>query len=79
MRNLVVSILIPFILLFNLNSAFAFDFAPEVGDMAPNFQLEGFNKNIKSKKLWALTDFQGKWLVLYFYPKDFTAGCTLEA
>jgi len=54
MRNLVVRILIPFILLFNINSAIAFDFAPEVGDMAPNFQLEGFNKNIKSKKIWKL-------------------------
>ena len=51
MRNLVVSILISFILLINFNSAIAFDFAPEVGDMAPNFQLEGFNKNIKSKKI----------------------------
>ena len=50
MRNLVVSILVPYILLFNFYSANAFDFAPEVGDMAPNFQLEGFNKNIKSKK-----------------------------
>jgi len=30
MRNLVVSILIPFILLFNCHSAFSFDFAPEV-------------------------------------------------
>ena len=79
MRNLVVSILISFILLINCNSAIAFDFAPEVGDMAPNFQLEGFNKNIKSKKIWELNDFQGKWLVMYFYPKDFTAGCTLEA
>ena len=79
MRNLVVSILIPFILLFNCNSAFSFDFAPEVGDYAPNFQLEGFNKNIKSKKIWELNDFHGKWLVMYFYPKDFTAGCTLEA
>ena len=28
---------------------------------------------------WELSDFQGKWLVIYFYPKDFTAGCTLEA
>ena len=54
MRNLVVSILIPFILLFNCNTAFSFDFAPEVGDMAPNFQLEGFNKNIKSKKYFYL-------------------------
>ena len=50
MRNLVTSILIPIIILFNFNPAFSFDFAPEVGDMAPNFQLEGFNKNIKSKK-----------------------------
>ena len=79
MKNLVVSILIPIIFLINCNSAFSFDFAPEVGDMAPNFQLEGFNKNIKSKKIWKLNDFQGKWVVMYFYPKDFTAGCTLEA
>ena len=49
MRNLVLSILIPFILLFNFNLAIAFDFAPEIGDIAPNFQLEGFNKNTKSK------------------------------
>ena len=50
MRNLVLSILIPFIILFNCNSAIAFDFAPEVGDYAPYFQLEGFNKYINSKK-----------------------------
>ena len=53
MRNLVSSILIPFILLFNCNSAFSFDFAPEVGDIAPNFQLEGFNKNIKTKNVYS--------------------------
>ena len=28
---------------------------------------------------FSLSDFHGKWLVLYFYPKDFTAGCTIEA
>ena len=50
MRNLVLNILISLILLINCNSAIAFDFAPEIGDMAPNFKLEGFNKNIKSKK-----------------------------
>jgi thioredoxin-dependent peroxiredoxin len=27
----------------------------------------------------SLQDYQGKWVVLYFYPKDFTSGCTLEA
>ena len=66
MRNLVASILITFILFFNCNSVFSFDFAPEVGEMAPNFQLEGFNKNIKAKTTWKLSDFQGKWLVMYF-------------
>lgn len=47
---------------------------PEVGKPAPDFKLmsqEG--KPIKLK------DFKGKWVVLYFYPKDFTSGCTLEA
>jgi thioredoxin-dependent peroxiredoxin len=27
----------------------------------------------------SLTDYAGKWVVLYFYPKDFTSGCTIEA
>ncbi len=27
----------------------------------------------------SLTDYRGKWVVVYFYPKDFTSGCTLEA
>jgi len=47
---------------------------PTAGTKAPNFTLpsqEG--KNV------SLTDFKGKWVVLYFYPKDFTSGCTLEA
>ena len=79
MRNFVVGISVSFILLIYSNFAFAFDFAPEVGDSAPNFHLEGFNKNLKSKKIWELSDFEGKWIVLYFYPKDFTTGCTLEA
>jgi len=57
MRNLVLSILISFIFLFNCNSAKAFDFAPEVGDIAPNFQLKGFNKNIKSKNFWELNEY----------------------
>ena len=39
-------------LLFNLKSAIAFDYAPEIGDLAPSFNLEGINKSIKSKKIW---------------------------
>lgn len=41
---------------------------------APNFSLPDQNGNIKS-----LQDFAGKWIVLYFYPKDDTPGCTTEA
>ena len=79
MRNLVLNLLISFFLLFNCKPVFSYDFAPEVGDLAPDFRLEGINNSFKSKKEWELNDFKGKWLVLYFYPKDFTAGCTLEA
>ena len=46
---------------------------------APDFLLNGFNKNIPNKKEWSLDDFSGEWLILYFYPKDFSSGCTLEA
>ena len=79
MKNLVTNILVSIIFLINCNPSLAFDFAPEIGDIAPNFHLEGINKTINSKKIWDLNDFKGKWIVLYFYPKDFTAGCTLEA
>lgn len=41
---------------------------------APDFDIPDQNGNIV-----CLTDFRGKWLVLYFYPKDDTPGCTLEA
>jgi len=45
-----------------------------VGKPAPNFSLP--NQDGKETQL---TAFRGKWVVLYFYPKDFTGGCTLEA
>jgi thioredoxin-dependent peroxiredoxin len=44
------------------------------GDSAPNFALEGADGN----KHW-LGDYRGRYLVLYFYPKDNTPGCTIEA
>lgn len=47
---------------------------PEVGAAAPAFTL-----NSQEGKPVSLKDFAGKWVVLYFYPKDFTGGCTLEA
>src|SRR5258707_7781250 len=48
--------------------------APAVGSAAPAFTLTTNEGNQA-----ALKDFRGKWVVLYFYPKDFTGGCTLEA
>jgi thioredoxin-dependent peroxiredoxin len=58
---------------------FAFSLAragemPQVGQMAPKVDLpsqDGTKVN--------LSDFRGKWVVLYFYPKDNTPGCTIEA
>jgi peroxiredoxin Q/BCP len=47
---------------------------PEVGHKAPAFNLLDQDSN----KL-TLADFSGEWLVLYFYPKDDTPGCTTEA
>jgi peroxiredoxin Q/BCP len=48
--------------------------APAVGSAAPDFTL-----NSQESKAVSLHDFKGKWVVLYFYPKDFTSGCTIEA
>ena len=50
-----------------------------LGKKGPYFSLNGFNKNNKNKKEWSLEDFSGEWLILYFYPKDFSSGCTLQA
>ena len=47
---------------------------PAVGVAAPDFTL-----NSQENKPISLHDFKGKWMVLYFYPKDFTTGCTIEA
>ncbi len=47
---------------------------PSVGQMAPTFTLPSQDGNQVS-----LDSFRGKWVVLYFYPKDMTQGCTIEA
>jgi peroxiredoxin Q/BCP len=59
-----------------LTMAFAFTPVdpPAVGSVAPDFTLTTNEGNQASLK-----EFRGKWVVLYFYPKDFTSGCTLEA
>jgi peroxiredoxin Q/BCP len=47
---------------------------PSVGSLAPEFTLTSQEGTPVS-----LNDYRGKWVVLYFYPKDFTSGCTIEA
>ena len=47
---------------------------PAAGSMAPDFSLSS-----QDGSQVALKDYRGKWVVLYFYPKDFTSGCTMEA
>jgi len=49
------------------------ELAPE-GTLAPNFTLPS-----QEDKPVSLSEFKGKWVVLYFYPKDQSSGCTLEA
>ena len=52
----------------------AADTPPAVGSPAPNFTLPS-----QLDKPVSLSDFKGKFVVLYFYPKDQTQGCTIEA
>ena len=47
---------------------------PKAGDMAPVFALTDQNG-----KKHQLSDYKGKWVVVYFYPKDQTPGCTTQA
>lgn len=48
---------------------------PSINQPAPEFSLPS---NIGDRAI-SLKDYRGKWVVAYFYPKDFTSGCTLEA
>lgn len=46
----------------------------QTGDPAPDFELKD-----QSGQLHSIEDYRGKWVALYFYPKDDTPGCTTEA
>jgi peroxiredoxin Q/BCP len=58
---------------------------PELNMPAPDFSLAGVAPSKPGQARAAvatqlqLADFSGQWLVLYFYPRDFTEGCTIEA
>lgn len=61
------------IMLLIMNSAIL-NASPTVGSDAPDFQLQD-----QYGKVHTLGDYKGQWLVLYFYPRDNTPGCTIEA
>jgi peroxiredoxin Q/BCP len=50
------------------------DAVPQPGQQAPEFTVPS-----PDGTPLGLKDFRGKWVVLYFYPKDYTPGCTIEA
>lgn len=55
---------------------------PLLGEPAPDFELDGVSPGPAGQPMattLSLNALRGRWVVLYFYPKDFTSGCTLEA
>src|SRR6185437_6571304 len=76
MKFVLIAIVVVVVLVvsFGVRAMHAGDKAPAVGTQAPDFTL-----NSQEGKPVSLRDFKGKWVVLYFYPKDFTSGCTVEA
>ena len=77
MRNkskLFLCLLIAGLFPWNAVTAHAADINLQPGAKAPAFTLPSQDGTPVN-----LSDYRGKWVVLYFYPKDFTSGCTLEA
>ena len=69
MKRIFISLVAVFAVLYQLHAA-----QPQAGQAAPDFNLtSGDGSSVN------LAKYRGKWVVLYFYPKDFTSGCTLEA
>ena len=51
----------------------------ETGTTVPYFDLPGSSQSEPDRKQWSSRDLRGRWLAVYFYPRDFTGGCTIEA
>jgi peroxiredoxin Q/BCP len=73
MKNMILSAIIA-LGTFTLMAAAETSKQPAAGTQAPDFSLTTGDGSQVSLK-----DYRGKWIVLYFYPKDFTSGCTIEA
>lgn len=71
---LIASALCVVLVVLGIHRALAAGDSPAVGSAAPDFTLTS-----QSGSQVSLHDFRGKWVVLYFYPKDMSHGCTIEA
>jgi thioredoxin-dependent peroxiredoxin len=74
MRKYVLFLVFAVVAVFAFSPVSAVSELPAVGAEAPSFKMV-----TNEGKEASLSDFKGKWVVLYFYPKDFTSGCTLQA
>jgi peroxiredoxin Q/BCP len=74
MQAKLIKVLFGFAALAVAGLALASSAAPAVGTAAPEFRLQDQNGDWHDLK-----DYRGKWLAVYFYPKDDTPGCTTEA
>jgi peroxiredoxin Q/BCP len=74
MLAILIAIIILFTIFIVVRASRTGEKAPLSGTPAPDFTL-----NSQDGKPLRLHDFHGRWVVLYFYPKDFTSGCTKEA
>jgi len=69
-KSIITASVVVFLLVFSSSSIAGI----KVGDQAPNFALQDQNNLTHT-----LSDYEGQWIVLYFYPKDDTPGCTTQA
>jgi len=69
-KSYIAASLVAFLLVFSSSSIAGI----KAGDKAPNFALQDQNNLTHT-----LSDYEGQWIVLYFYPKDDTPGCTTQA
>jgi peroxiredoxin Q/BCP len=74
MTQIRIAVFATLLLFLGAVTMFAFDAVPEPGQPAPAVTLPSQDGTPVS-----LSEFHGKWVVLYFYPKDNTPGCTIEA
>jgi len=72
--KLLLALLVIVVLALVLNASLSGTAVPAVGATAPDFTLNSQDGNPIT-----LSQFRGKWVVLYFYPRDMTTGCTIEA